>query len=218
MAEKASASRQGRMIAWPHESAIIERYPDQARLIGSIVAEWSQVEHNLVMLLGLSMKADAEIIRPMLYAIESSGARLDVISAAFAVLMKDRPEVWAEMEAVLTEAKKVLVQRNKYAHSFYGVSGTGELAVLGFRRGEANDLPLHDLKYQFDRVRELSKAVSISLAFALGLAKTPPLASPLPLASPETKGVESDARAGPASPMPRLASPATRRPRKKPRA
>lgn len=197
MAKKSKVAVIGKTVAWPTTSAIIERYPEHARLIGSVITEWTQAEHNLIRLLSSVMQADEEIILPMLYAIESSRTRLDVLTAAFRVLMRDDAAAWEDMDSALADAGKLLTQRNKYAHAFYAITTQDELAMMGLKRDEIIVLPLHDLMHQFERMRALSQRISVTLAYALGLAEAPPPTPPESAGAPPTPPQRSGVRTNP---------------------
>ena len=162
-------TRKDTILSEPGTPAIIEQYPEHARLIGSIIAEWSRIEHNLVLLLAATLETDAAIIRPMIYATESSRGRLQALRAAFEVKMRGNARVLGEMQKMLDEVGAVLTQRNKFAHALYGISGTGELSILGVKSGEANDLPIHDLEHQFERTKKLCDLVAMLLGTVMGL-------------------------------------------------
>ncbi len=169
----------------PLGPAIIERFPEHARLIGFFIAEWSQVEHNLVLIFAICLEAPSPVVRPMLYAIESSGARLEAMIAALKQLFAEDAETRELLVELFDQAKSLLHQRNKFAHSLYGVSATGEMAILGIRKQTASDLPLHDLQDQFNRIRRLSHRSSQMLAVALGRWKDRP---PAPEPSEPSEG------------------------------
>jgi hypothetical protein len=158
-------------------ATIIEGYPDHARIIGYIIAEWTQVEFKLIMWLAFCLRLDRMIIKPMLYAIETSRGRLEAMTSAFLVLFKEEPER-SEVLAILTEAKSLLNQRNKFAHAAYAKSSTGELAIVKPRTDEAVELPVHDLRHQFERMRALSDRIGQKLRPFFGKLPLTPFAAP----------------------------------------
>ena len=131
---------------------LIEGFPDHLRLIGLIVVAWSDVEYKLVSLFALTLRIPMETARAAFYAIESSGARLDVLRATLPTAIDD-DNSRTEVIDLLHEAQSLLAQRNKFAHSIYGHTPEGEMSILGLRRGSATDLPLHDLTHQFGRMK-----------------------------------------------------------------
>lgn len=188
------------------DPAVIELMPEHARLIGFLVAEWTQIEYKLTMYLALCLHAEARYIQPMIYAIESSKARINAVGAALRELVDNEPgRLW--VEHTLTEAEKLLQQRNKYAHGMYGVDATsGECTLIGMGgRRETKLAPLHDLEHQFERMKALSHRLGVAIAAELGL----------PLGGPDaTDSVPRDhprirTRTPPAPAGPPPASPAT---------
>ncbi|MDP9202600.1 MAG: hypothetical protein M3P26_11805 [Gemmatimonadota bacterium] len=153
------------------DPAIIEAFPNHMRLIGSIIAEWSHVEYKLAMLLAMGLRCPQQTVAAMLYAIESSGARLDVIEAVFRHF---KEPARSEASALIEEARSMLVQRNKFAHSIYGESADGGLAIVGIRRDSAGDLPEHDLRHQFERMKALSYHAGRFLAILAGVFQEQP--------------------------------------------
>jgi hypothetical protein len=137
-----------------NDPAIIESFPEHCKYIGYIVAEWSHIEYNLIGILTIAMEVQsAGAVQAMMYSLESSGARLGIFEAAFPFFFEgERKE---EALSIIEEAKSLLIQRNKFAHSVYGENERG-MAIIGMKRSHAVDLPLHDLKHQFQRMRALS--------------------------------------------------------------
>ena len=193
-----ASKRQDGIMKMPDEfaaipTAIIEDYPEHARMIGCIVAEWSQIEYRIIFWLSLSLGANNTMIMPMIYAIEASRARLDATSAAFLEVVKEEP-ARSELVAILEEAKSLLNQRNKFAHALYGISASGELAILRLRTDDAGDLPLYDLKHQFGRMKELSHKLAMRLKpIVERLLPTPSAAQ----VRPERSSGSDDARTDP---------------------
>ena len=150
------------------EPSMFESFPEHAKAIAFIIAEWNQIEFSLSGLLSLHIRVAPAAVRSMVYAIESSGGRLDLMRAAFTNL-ESNAEDRAEILGILDEAQSVLRQRNKYAHGLFGKSPDGGLALFGLRRDEVTDLPLHDLNHQVNRVRDLSFRVRKLASKRLGL-------------------------------------------------
>jgi len=151
-----------------NDPLVIEVFPDHLRLIGLIIAAWSEVEYKLIGLLAIELRASMDTVTAMIYALESSGARLEVIAAAFTTLAEDE-SARIEAAATITEAQSLLRQRNKFAHALYGESSKGEMAILSLQKGTAVELPLHDLKHQFERMKQLSYRVGRELSIRAGL-------------------------------------------------
>src|SRR5262245_17223597 len=84
----------------------LEEFPEHAQLISYIIAEWSQIEHKLAIWLGLRLSADNQIIAPMVFALETSRARLDLIAAGLRHLMP--PSARNKLDAVLLKAQQAL--------------------------------------------------------------------------------------------------------------
>lgn len=164
-----------------HDPALVEQFPDHMRVIGCLIAEWSHVEYKLVVLLSLAAKVDLRAMQTMLYAVESSRARLSVIRAMFTYLKDDVRRT--EALDLLDEAGSLLQQRNKYAHALYGESGSGEIAIVGVKDRTGVDMPLHDITHQFTRMKALSFRVGRMLSRVAGRYEEPPPgfdASPAP--------------------------------------
>lgn len=158
-----------------NDPMLIEAYPHHVRLIGLIICAWSEIEYKLIGLLAIDLKVPMETIGMMVYAVESSGARLEILRAAFARLHKDETKR-TEMIALIEEAQSLLLQRNKFAHSLYGHSEFGEMAIVSIRKDLAADLPLHDLKHQFERMRNLNFRVGREWSLRAGTYQEQPSA------------------------------------------
>lgn len=157
--------------ALPGDPAITEQFPEHMKLVGNLVSEWSQVEHKLVVLLSYLMSADAEIIRPMLYAIESSSARLDAIRAALLVLLHGNDQWLEVLTPLMDKAGSLLAQRNKYGHALYGMTGKGELGFVRVSKNQVTAVPLHDLEHQFGRMKELAGEIGALIPAAMNKGK-----------------------------------------------
>jgi hypothetical protein len=104
---------------------IMDRFPEEARLIGCIVGEWTQIEHRLVMLLSLTANDPRDPFRPMLYSITGSLARLHAIQAGLIALMLGNPEHEQTCRELAAEAERLLEKRNKIAHALFGFTEQG---------------------------------------------------------------------------------------------
>src|SRR5262245_29794224 len=98
----------------------LEDYPEHARLIGCLIAEWTAIEYKLMWLASFRMGVNARVVQPMIYGIDSSNARLESLRGAFMAIHNKSEAMRSEMEATLSESKQLLTQRNKYAHAIYG--------------------------------------------------------------------------------------------------
>ncbi|MEX2109083.1 MAG: hypothetical protein WD802_00570 [Gemmatimonadaceae bacterium] len=138
------------------------------RYVGLIIAAFSECEVKLITLLSMELGLRFGTVADMLYAIESSGARLEAMRAAFCSHMPDTGRL-PEIVDLVDEAQSLLTQRNKFAHSIYAEGEHGEMAIIGMRRNEAVDLPLHDLKHQFGRMKALSYQLGRQIAMRTGV-------------------------------------------------
>jgi hypothetical protein len=150
---------------------ILELFPDHAKLIGCFIAEWSVAEHYLAVWLALRLKADAHIIRPMIYAIESSRARIDVMATAMDQLFALDSGAQRQLAEIFKEAGNLLTLRNRYAHAYYGEDrDSKELAITAPASAKRpTNLPLHELNYHFERLRKFSAKLGLIVAAEMQL-------------------------------------------------
>jgi hypothetical protein len=148
----------------------LEAFPEHAKYIAYIVAEWSQIEYKLAMWTALRMSADKHVVMPMIYALETSRARLDVMAAVLRELVGDHPKVKGRLDKLLTEASQLLSLRVRYAHGHFGPDADSqELAIAGMGKRQAINIPLHELKHHFTRFKGLSHELAVIVATELGL-------------------------------------------------
>lgn len=178
---------------------IVEAYPEHFQIIGFFIAGWSELEYKLMAFLAVELQIPLKIVTAMMYAIESSGARLDVMRAVFGQA-PDSP-VKTEYLDFLTEAGSILTQRNKFAHAIYAEGHNYELAILGMRRDSASDLPVHDLKHQLGRLKNLSYRVGRNLAIRAGIFSEQPTEQHASDVQRKLESMKADARSHP-SPRP----------------
>ncbi|MEX2153050.1 MAG: hypothetical protein WD825_06895 [Gemmatimonadaceae bacterium] len=113
----------------------LDPYPEHARLIGLIIADWNKVEARFALLLmravGLRSQLGAKLIRPMAYAIASNSGRLGAMKAiAATAIPADRHR--RQLLGLFSEAEKVLRLRNAVAHGIYTGHGL-KVKRLDFR-------------------------------------------------------------------------------------
>jgi hypothetical protein len=191
----------------------LERFPEHARYIGMLIGEWSILENKLAVLTALYVSKSASVILPMIYAVESSHARLESMRGALSVVLANHPKLHAETEKLFDVARGMLTQRNKYAHALYGRNRlTGDLIKVGTRGDPTEDVPLHVLKHQFERMKAHAHAVGVVCAVALHERKlllrlpAPPSAQP----EPQNPKRSSVARKSPSPPKRPQSSPKKR--------
>lgn len=133
---------------------MLEHFPEHARIIGCLIAEWTHVEYRLILMLALASHAPNDVVMPMLYAVQSSKGRLEAMQAAYLRIIPDEPRRTQIME-VLDRARSLLTMRDKYAHALYGwydPDGPHEtLSIIGQGSRVGHDLPLYDLQHQYRR-------------------------------------------------------------------
>jgi hypothetical protein len=115
-------------------------------------------------LVALVSRSDRHIIFPMVYAIQSSNARVGAMKAALSQLISIGSQIDAlKVDDVFDRAEKMLRMRDKYAHARYGwfdaVAPGDKLWVIGQGTKASHELPLHDLMHQLDRAKELHQDV-----------------------------------------------------------
>lgn len=148
----------------------LEAYPEHAMYIAYIIAEWSQIEYKLAMWLALRLSTDKHIVLPMVYRLETSRARLDMMAAGLRELLPDHNEVSGKFEKLLGDASGALNLRNKYAHAHYGPDNdSGELAIAGMGKKKHVNVPLHELKSHFAQMQQTSHTLGLILAAELEL-------------------------------------------------
>jgi hypothetical protein len=168
--------RETQMITFPRdphivEPSVMEEFPEHAKFVGFIIAEWSQIEVKLTLILAAKLSADQQIIIPMIAAIESSRARLNTIQAALYALAGPGTALRRRLGKVLEEADKLLTLRNRYAHAHFGPERESrELAITSLGgRTRPLSIPLHELKHHFERMKQLSHLLGVILAAELKL-------------------------------------------------
>jgi hypothetical protein len=147
----------------PERGTALERFPEHARLIGCIIAEWTVIESELISLLAVMSEVQRDVVSGMLTAIQSSSARLTAMEVGFARLLGSRPEA-SELAALLKETRGLLLQRDRYAHALFAWRQPDEstpeiLVVIGRGSRPGYDLPLHDLEHQFKRFKSVGGRV-----------------------------------------------------------
>src|SRR4051812_2656665 len=85
------------------EPSLLEQYPKHAQMIGCVTAEWSQIEYPLTSLVGMTLGMPSRVIDGILYAIDSSGARLKALRAAIQAGVE--PESLAEWQEWFDQAE-----------------------------------------------------------------------------------------------------------------
>src|ERR1700738_1781366 len=160
-------------------SSPLEAFPEHAQLITYVIAEWSQIEYRLALWLARRLSKDKHVILPMIYALETSRARLDIMAPGLRQLISE-PRVQGRLDKLLGEASQFLNLRNRYAHGHFGQDAdSGELAIAGMGKKSPINIPLHELKDHCGRMKPLPHQLSVILAAELGL----PLKGPVALDS-----------------------------------
>lgn len=195
-------------VAWAARNrsvSFLEEFPDHAKAIACLIAEYSAIEHRLATLAAAFMGNRKGVALPMIYAIESSRGRLEAIRAAIlAVVRSIRPDSEAAMNQLVDETAKLLTQRNKYAHAVFGKNTrTGALMVLNPSNWESTELPLHDVQHQLKRMKDHSALVHQILAPVYeAMRKEPPATSPQLADAPPNQPGSDDAQSHPIPPGP----------------
>jgi hypothetical protein len=96
---------------------VLDHFPQEAELLGKLIIEYNVIEFAIVSMLAFALKDKAAIAYKMAYALQNNRARLDSITAALAVLVKDEDKT--QLAAIIDETQEVLHARNKYTHGFY---------------------------------------------------------------------------------------------------
>lgn len=175
--------------------SVLYRHPEHARLIGELIAQWSEVEMRLSFF--LTLWVDSPIIRPMVYAIESSGARIEAMRAAMLSLEHENTEAQEEINELMDDVKQLLRQRNKYAHSYYRGMRDGTLDMVSLKDHTATKLPLHDIKHQCRAMRRM--VLRVQQLIEARLVTRPPEPGEAPVERQDSSGSAS-ARADPLPP------------------
>lgn len=152
------------------DPGLLEGFPEHAQYIAYIIAEWSHIEYRMAMWLALRLSTDKHIILPMVYSLETSRARFDMMASGLRDLLGDHPQVRGKLEQLLKRVDQALRLRNKYAHAYYGQDGDSmELAIAGLGKKKPVNLPLHELKHHFAQLRTLTHQLDVILAAEFGL-------------------------------------------------
>lgn len=123
----------------------------------------------------------------MVYALNNSQARLDVIEAGFATFLDGHPRQ-KRIESLIKQARICVKLRNIYAHAHYGPSVDGKLIKTDWRQPgakAARKVNISDLKIGVQQLNEAITEAKKLLFDAIKTreAKTPPtpdVASPPP--------------------------------------
>lgn len=148
------------------DAPILSKFPEHAKLIGTLITNWNSIENTLVTVLAMTMQQSFELVHPMVYALRNSAARIDVMEPALLELFKKNALDKEAMASTLAEARKVVAMRNKYAHSIYAEDPvTNTLYMLELQDGvpglrqQANNRPVS--------ISELESAVNRSHALSI---------------------------------------------------
>jgi len=194
----------GRWSRDPGTPRILDEYPDHARLIGLIIAEWAHIEWRLVFTLQNYFEDDALAVESMLFTVESSRARLQVLQIGFAHVLSQ--DVLPRAELLIKRAGEILKLRNRYAHAIYGKDNDSkELAIVTRgRKIHTVNIPLHELKHHLEQMRALSHDIGVMMLDTM----PPPLPIPHELVSaPRHLTERSPGHTAPAPPEPPPPSP-----------
>lgn len=161
MTQRNDAEPEETYLWHPDARPILEAFPKHAQAIGALIAEYSTIEQNLALLLGFLTGTRKGVVMPMVYAIESSRARLEAMRAAMrSILIKQSREDWETFNGLFDEARKLLTQRNKYAHAVFSITkNTKALMKTDPATFEVTPVPLHDVEHQLERMRHHSMKV-----------------------------------------------------------
>lgn len=150
------------------DPTVMDKFPEHARLIGCIVAEWTQVEHKMVVLLCSMMQGDdSKAARAMLYALSTSLGRVQLIQAALAELSGDSEAARATIKEISDEATYQLGKRNDLAHALFGVTDDGKLGTFSYRRRKATEVKLDELEALYARMQTFSHKLGTALTNAM---------------------------------------------------
>jgi hypothetical protein len=154
------------------DPTMLEAFPEHAKIIAFIIAEWSQVEYKLGLWLALRLSADGRIIQPMIYAIESSRARINAMHSAITHLLVHDPKSTKAVDAIFGEVSSMLNLRNRYAHAHFGRDSDSEELAIAAPPGKTTkpfNIPLHELQDHFSKMKRLSHKLGVILAAELKL-------------------------------------------------
>lgn len=196
-------------LATDAPESVLDAFPEHAKLIACLLAEYSALEHKLATMVAWSMGNRKGVAIPMIYAVESSRARLEAMRAALIVLMKQyAPDTVASFNGLFDAARGLLMQRNKYAHALFGKNTkTGELMRIDPANYEATEVPLHDIQHQLDRMKEHSFQVGKLLEPVLAKVREQRRASAPPDHALQDELGLDDAQSHPPQPEPPKPSP-----------
>ena len=180
----------------PDGRAILEAFPKHAQAIGALIAEYAIVEQKLALLLSFLMGTRKGVVMPMVYAIESSKARLEAMRAAMrSIMIAKSPDQWDFWNGLFDEARRLLTQRNKYAHAVFSVTKqSGTLMKTDPATFDVSPVPLHDVQHQLERMKVHSQALVLALKPFLEHAREQHKASGQPAPQPPTEPDSESAR------------------------
>jgi len=154
--------------------------------------------------LGVGVVDDALAVESMLFTVESSRARLQVLQIGFAHVLSQ--DVLPRAELLIKRAGEILKLRNRYAHAIYGKDNDSkELAIVTRgRKIHTVNIPLHELKHHLEQMRALSHDIGVMMLDTM----PPPLPIPHELVSaPRHLTERSPGHTAPAPPEPPPPSP-----------
>lgn len=187
----------------------LDAFPEHAKLIACLIAEYSAMEHKLATMVAWSMGNRKDVVLPMIYAVDSSRARLEAMRAALIVLMEQRaPDTVPRFNALFDTARALLTQRNKFAHALFGKNTkTGELMRIDPSNYDSTEVPLHDIQHQLNRMKDHSFQVGQMLEPLLEKLRAQRQASAPPAPAPQGEQGLGDAQSHPPQPGPPPPSP-----------
>jgi len=99
----------------PVQVCDLSQYPEYARLVGEIVAMWSQIELRLSILFGILLRSPPWQAWEAFFAITNAKARIDMLRA-LAVALDDRIPEKRDLIELLNRAQRAPAARHGYAH------------------------------------------------------------------------------------------------------
>ena len=116
------------MVAFNNPDTMSVR-PQIAIIIAQCIADWSEAEHQLGMLLSFLLETDAGSIAAMYAAIDNRAAQLRMVEAA-ATHKLAPPHAEVLQAIILDVARPAMKQRDRFAHWGWGYSPDLEEALL----------------------------------------------------------------------------------------
>lgn len=149
-------------------TSLEERFPDQLRLLGAIVAAWNVVEYTLAVVIAIASGSKPTDVYRQAMSVVGNRERLRALRMAVLASQRhtDLLVRRQQLEQLLDEAEACLTLRNTYAHAVLGTADLGapenSLVIVPTKLGKGEkprELSAELLQRDLKRIRDLERRV-----------------------------------------------------------